>query len=54
MLTGRPSGKPTLWFCRTGVSDAQNASLEGLFGPNVLKTERVGPDDVNIPHDLGY
>ena len=33
----RAWGSQTPWFCRTGVPDAQNASLEGIFWPNVLK-----------------
>ena len=47
----RAWGSKSPWFCITGVSDAQNASLEGMFGLNVLKNagfERVHLGDFNM------
>ena len=34
----RAKGFKGLWFCRTGGACAQNASLKGLFGADVLGT----------------
>ena len=34
----RAKGFKGLWFCRTGGACAQNAGLEGIFGPDVLGT----------------